>query len=284
MVEVNGSRGRVNLRSAGPIAIIELDRPEKKNAMSPEMEHQLRGHLESLATDLTIRVIVLSGAGDSFCAGHDMVDVAGRSSGARPSLPANLYRGQLALSEWHAILRAQPQPIIAAVQGHCVNYGLELAMNCDIVVASEDAQFLSRPLGGMRAYAHMWPWLMGMRKTREIIFSRAPVTGTVAAQIGMVNEAVAADCLHERAMEMAKAIARTPLEFLALEKQALNRCDDIAGMAAGISASADLAAAAHVSPYASRVRDIMASRGWRAAIEFLADPESSAVVGGPDQV
>lgn len=266
--------GAVNLKVDGAIAHLELDRPEKRNAMSPDMEHQLRANLDELASNPKVRVIVLTGAGESFCAGHDMAEIEGRSSAPSAGLPANLRRGQLALGEWHAVLRAQPQPIIAAVQGHCVNYGLELAMNCDIVIASEDSQFLSRPLGGMRAYTHLWPWLVGSRKAREFIFSRKAIAGAVAAEHGMVNQVVPREELLSTAFELAQTIAATPLEFLALEKQALNRCEDALGMKVGISSSADLAAAAHVSPYAARVREIMGARGWREAIIYLADPDA----------
>jgi enoyl-CoA hydratase/carnithine racemase len=95
----------------------------------------------------------------------------------------------------------------------------------------------------------------------------------------MVNCVVPREQLTSAAMDLARTIARTPLEFLALEKQALNRCDDLAGMAAGISSSADLAAASHLSPYAARAREILAGQGWRAVLDFLGDANADEAAG-----
>lgn len=168
---------------------LTLNRPEKLNALSAAAFEEMSAHLDALDMD-AIDCLLLSGVGRSFCAGHDLDDLAaGRESGV-------VERMENGVVERLATL---PFPVVAKVQGHCYTGGLELVLVADIIVAGEGAKFADTharfdlvPIWGL---TQRLPRRVGMAKAREMMFSSRTYSGTQAAAMGLANLAVAEDRL-----------------------------------------------------------------------------------------
>ncbi len=182
------------------IAILTLNRADKRNALSLALWQELEGHLDTIeAAGNAIGVVVLRAAGSVFCAGNDL-----KERGAK--FPRPFYQPHIITR-----LASIPQPLIVAVQGGCFTGGLELALAGDIILAAESASFADThgkfgmvPMWGM---SQRLPRRVGSFKAREISFTGLPVSGREAERIGLANQCVADDQLEARTMDMARAIA-----------------------------------------------------------------------------
>jgi len=225
------------------IARIWLNRPEAANAQDTQFLYELSAALDRGAREDDVRVIIVAAKGKHFSAGHDVRErdhhatqdrytPIGNSNqhhraGAegRMSREEELYTG---LSErW----RNLPKPTIAAVQGKCVSGGLLLCWPCDLIIASDDAQFqevtVAMGIAGVEWFAH--PWEMGARKAKEMLMTGAPIGAEEARQIGMVNKVVPREQLEEATLDMARTIARQPTFATKMAKMAVNAAQDAAG-------------------------------------------------------
>ena len=227
------------------IGRITLNRPEKINALSPELLKELETALGIMAKDDTIRVIVIRGSGRGFGAGYDL-------GGPPPS-----YGGDTAPNWKHWLSRSRadlqdgsrrqmfifnlPKVIIAQVHGYCLAGSCEYAMMSDIVIAAEDAK-IGHP--GIRGLGHprnscLWPMVIGMRKAKELMYTGDTISGTEAAEIGMINRAVPLDKLEEEVRILAERIGLQSADALAVHKEAMNRWYQAMGMEASIMSAAD---------------------------------------------
>ncbi len=170
------------------VANLTLNRPEKLNAINVPMMVALREHVDALAKDGSIRCVVLTGAGRSFCAGHDLGTIA---EGERA--PSKHFE-----PETIDALEQLPQPTIAKIRGHCFTGGLELALGCDLLVAAESAtlgdthgQWGLAPVWGMSVRL---PERVGMSVAKELMFTSRRITARTAAEIGLVDRV----CTDER--------------------------------------------------------------------------------------
>jgi len=189
------------------IARILINRAEKRNAMTLGMWRQLAESLETLSTQPDVRVLIVAGAGDrSFCAGNDIKEYA--TIRATPE-QREAYDG--VTTKAYALLREFPRPTIACIRGFCVGGGLELALLCDLQVASEDATFGVTPakLGiGYRLediellLAHVSP-----KHAKELLFTAARFSAHTAVGWGLINRAVDATELESHVNELAAQIA-----------------------------------------------------------------------------
>lgn len=182
------------------IAILTLNRADKRNALSLELWQTLEAHLDRIeAAGDTIGVVVLRAAGPAFCAGNDLKERG-------MTFPRPFYQPHIVTRL--ANLRV---PVIVAAQGGCFTGGLELALAGDIIIASESASFADTH--GKFAMVPMWgmtqrlPRRVGSFKAREISFTGLPVSGREAERIGLANQCVPDNELEARTMEMARAIA-----------------------------------------------------------------------------
>jgi enoyl-CoA hydratase len=160
---------------------------------------------------------------------------------AQMSREKELYLG---LSErWRNI----PKPTIAAVQGRCIMGGLMLIWPCDIIIASEDAQFVDHAVsfgvGGVEYFAH--PWEMGARKAKEFLFTGEWMSAAEAHRLGMINHVVPLEQLQEAALTMARKIATKPLFALKLAKESVNAMEDVQGRTNAMQTSFALHQLAH---------------------------------------
>jgi len=184
----------VSSERLGAVARITMQRAEVRNAQNTELILALDEAMRAAATDDTVRVVVLAGAGPSFSAGHDLKAVVGetredawrklrRTPEGRFKHERELYV-EKCLAIYHL-----PKPTIAQVQGHCVAAGLMLAAMCDLIVAADDAVF-SNPvlrMTGAGVELLVEPWELGVRKAKEFLFTGSQIDAAEAYRIGMVN-------------------------------------------------------------------------------------------------
>ena len=173
------------------LATLTLNRPDKLNALTPAMFVELRGHLDDIAVDHSVGCVVVQGAGRSFCAGHDLDAIA---SGERA--PSRHFE-----PETVDALERLPQPTIAKLHGHCFTGGLELALACDFLIASESTtlgdthgQWGLAPIWGMSVRL---PERVGRSVAKRLMFTSQRVTASEAAAMGLVDQCVPVDRLDQ---------------------------------------------------------------------------------------
>jgi len=200
------------------LAVLTLNRPEVLNALSPKLFVELRAHVDALAdTPEEIGCVILAGRGRSFSAGNDLKAIQ-----AGETAPSRHFQ-----AETLDALENLPQPVIAAVQGHCYTGSLELALACDLMVVAEDARLADThgkwgmsPTWGM---SQRLPRRVGLTAAKEMMFSGRVVSGAEAVRMGL-----AAKCVPpEELPAAAEALARTFLEnswfTLRADKMLVNR-------------------------------------------------------------
>lgn len=228
------------LERSNGIATLTLNRPEARNALDLAMREELEAALKELAADEAVRVLVLTGAGGHFCAGGDVKTMARRHTATegRARVEA-MNRVILELVDFRA-------PTVAQVDGFAVGAGCNLALACDLIVASDRARFGEVfakiglvPDGGG---SYFLPRLVGLAKAKELVFTAEIFDAAEALRIGLVNRVVPAGELTTAVRELAQRIAAGPPKTLALAKRLLNR-----------SASQDLAGALELEAFSQAI-------------------------------
>ena len=199
------------------VSILSLNRAEVLNALSPNLFVELREHLDALATQTEeIGCVILRGEGRSFSAGNDLKAI---QSGERP--PSPHFQ-----AETLEAIEALPQPVIAAVQGHCYTGSLELALACDLMIAGTSARFADThgkwgmsPTWGM---SQRLPRRVGIVTAKELMFSGRVVSGDEAVAIGLANRCVPDEQLLESALEMARSFLTNSWFTLRMDKALVN--------------------------------------------------------------
>ena len=200
------------------LCILTLNRPEALNALSPNLFVELRRHVDTIAEQTeTVGCVILCGKGRSFSAGNDLKAI---QSGERA--PSRHFQ-----AETLEAIEGLPQPVIAAVQGHCYTGSLELALACDLLVAADDAHFADThgkwgmsPTWGM---TQRLPRRVGLLNAREMMFSGRVVGGEEAVTLGLANRCVPRDRLMDAACEMARSFLENSWFTLRADKMLLNR-------------------------------------------------------------
>lgn len=203
----------------GGVLSITLNRPQVRNAMNDQMWDELLEQFRGAATDSAVRVLVIAGAGGAFCSGADLSG----SGGSLTSQPLAHMRhiGDVALA-----LHRLPKPTIAKVGGVAAGAGCNLALGCDLVVASEEARFseifarrgLSIDFGG----SWILPRLIGLHRAKELAFFADVISAREAKDFGIVNRVVPADELDSFVTDWAVRLASGPPLALSLTKTMLN--------------------------------------------------------------
>ena len=203
--------------------MISLNRPERANAFNFEMIAELRAALEKAAKDSQIHCVVLTGAGNSFSAGHDITEMLA-AQGQDIS-----YREHLEETYNPLILqiRRLEKPVIAAVNGPVAGAGLGVALACDLRVAAETALFTVGFAGiGLvpdSAVSLLLPALIGLGRATEFTFTNQPITAAQALEWGMLNQVVPEDKLAEVAAKLAAGLAVGPTGAYGLTKRLFNQ-------------------------------------------------------------
>lgn len=198
--------GPIRVERAGGTAVLRIDRPQKKNAMTYAMLAEFIETVEALGTDDAVRVVVLTGVPGAFCAGTDLADLAtipGRERGVRGTAEEG--------GRWWPLV-ACPKPVIAAVDGPAVGMGAEFATQCDLRLATSNARFAWNfahrglvPDTGAGSW--LLPRLLGHQRALALLYTGRFLSAEEALELGFVLELVPPESLLDRALALAEEIA-----------------------------------------------------------------------------
>jgi enoyl-CoA hydratase/carnithine racemase len=253
----------VLLRDETPWGVrLTLNRPAKLNAISAELRDALAGAIADAADDERVRVIAIAGAGRAFCAGYDLADAAPPTAWAWRDVLARDVEATLAV--WSC-----PKPVIAQVHGFALAGGLELAMACDLIVAADDAQLGEPEIRfGSAPVTLLMPFLIGQKKTRELLMTGDLIDAAEGHRIGLVNRVVPRDRLDDEVDALADRLARVAPDVMAPTKLMLNRAMDAAGFAAAVEMGLDLQSFINMSDTAREFDAVVQSEGLKAALAW----------------
>ena len=224
---------------AGPVATITLNRPERLNTIVPPLPDEVEAAVAAATGDERVKVVVVRGAGRSFCAGYDFgggfehwneqITTDGRWDPGKDFAFATTPSAsptQKLMSVWRT-----PKPVIAQVHGWCVGGGSDMALCADLVIASEDAQIGTPYARVWGCYlSGMWIYRLGLTTAKEHALTGTPLSGRQAAEIGLINRAVPFAELEATVRRQAEDLARLPLPQLAAMKLIVNQAFDNMGL------------------------------------------------------
>lgn len=192
--------------------IITMNRPKRRNALSPALVREMTDALEKIRNDEEIKSVIITGGRETFCSGMDLKE---------PS--ENLLDE---IRDLNKMIENFHMPVIAAINGHCVAGGLEMAISCDLRIAAEDAtlglpeiRFGALAIGGA---TQRLPRLIGMGKAKELHFTGEPIDAQEAYRIGLVNKIVPAQSVMDEARKMAGTLALRSRSALKMAKFLIN--------------------------------------------------------------
>lgn len=215
---------KIIIQKENHIATVTINEPDKLNALNTQILNELNSAFDILAADTDVRVIIITGADRSFVAGANIQEMAGM----------NYEEAKVFGAKGAAVFRkieTCPQPVIAAVNGFALGGGSELALACDIRIASEKAKFGQPEVGlgitpgfsGTQRLAR----LIGFAKAKELIFTGKVITAADALEIGLVNQVVAPESLMDEVKAMAESIAKQAPIAVQKSKEAINNGWDL---------------------------------------------------------
>jgi methylglutaconyl-CoA hydratase len=227
----------VKREDRGPITILTLNRPEKRNALSQALVAGLRDHIDRINTDESVRVVVVTGAGPAFCAGMDLKEALAVEAG-----PDEEERTVAILQEFADLLdrlHTLSRPTIAAVNGDALAGGAGLVAACDLAIAAESARIgYPEVLRGLvpAIVMHDLTRQIGDRRARQLLLSGAPISARVAHQWGLINGIAPADLCLDEAIQAAIELTRSgPLAMASIKRildESAGRPGDLRGAAA----------------------------------------------------
>ena len=281
-------------------AVLTLNRPGKRNALSAALLREMNEALWEADNDKTVHSVILRGAGKSFCAGYDITPAppaAGNSSGggedrvyrsgglySNPTIDDDIWRleaGQrlrMALFDMH-------KPVIAQVHGHCLAGGTDIALLCDMIIAADDAIVGFPPARDLGSLPNqMWLYNCGPQWAKRLLLTGDTVTGAEAAQIGLFMKAVPAAHLEAEVEGLASRMAKIDPDLLAANKRIVNLGLELMGARTLQRLAAENDARAHLAPGTAKFRQIAKEKGLKAALagrdaEF---GDGRARVNGPE--
>ncbi len=206
----------------GGIATLTLNRPASLNAISRRMADEMTDALTRMAAAPTVRVLVLRGAGDAFCAGGDVRDMAGDG----PRTPADAHEGMARYRRLTLALHGFPRPVIAAVDGVAFGAGMSIALLADLVLLSDRARLcmVFQRVGLIPDCGALYtlPRLVGLQQAKALALSAREIGAQEAMSMGLALEVLPWQELHARARQLAAAIAAGSSTALSLTKQAID--------------------------------------------------------------
>lgn len=215
---------QVVYRREGAVEVVTLNRPEVKNSFSFNMIKELGDHFQRLTLDDDVRAVIITGAGKGFCTGADLSGPDNRKDIVLPV-------GMRLTTQWYgrvieSIMNLE-KPVIGAVNGVAAGAGCNLALACDIIIASEAASFIQifarRGLIADMGGTFFLPRLIGMARAKELLFTADDVDARKALEMGMINRVVPHDELMPEAMALAQRLAKGPTRAIGMLKNMLNR-------------------------------------------------------------
>ncbi len=255
----------VTLAKADLIGTLTLNRPEKLNALSPQLLSEFDAAVREAGNDPEIKVLIIRGAGRAFSSGYDLTrSTEGETADKdRERLQENIERWQR--------LRDLPKPVIAMVHGYCLAGATQLCICADITFVAEDAVigFPAIPAGA-GLIGQTWTWLVGPHRAKWLSFlPGSQITGKESDAIGWATRAFPAQRLEAETWSYARRIAKVPADLLRIKKLSINRVMDVQGFRAAIMFGAEWDAIAHETQGVREVREMIKERGLRGAIQLF---------------
>ena len=218
------------------VAWITLNRPEVRNAITPDQRDRVIDLLDEASADLGVGAVVLTATGEGFCTGADLRAGRNRPAAPKPEGAPDRITGDAARMIRRgaqrlvsAILDCE-KPVVAAVNGTAAGIGAHLAFACDLVVAAQEARFIEvfvrRGISPDGGGAYLLPRIVGLQKAKELIFFGDDLQAADALALGLVNRVVPRDQLPAAAGELAERLASGPTKALGMAKWLLNRSLD----------------------------------------------------------
>ncbi|WP_020501667.1 enoyl-CoA hydratase/isomerase family protein [Sciscionella marina] len=250
-----------------PIATLTIDRPEKLNALCVELMRELHTALEAAEQDEHVKAVVLRGGQRAFSVGYDIRE--------------EVVNGISTAEQWHTGLSTNigltmkvwelNKPVIGAVSGWCLAGGCELALACDLLLATEDAQFGEPEIRfGSGPVTLLLPFLIGQKATSELLYTGDIIDARRAQALGLVNRVLPAGELDAAVERLAQRIALAPLSILRYTKRALTRAYEAMGLREAVSANHDIAAVLNsaATPERAEFTELVATKGLGAALAW----------------
>ncbi|AOB25705.1 MULTISPECIES: enoyl-CoA hydratase [Bordetella] len=238
----------IRVEHLGPVCRIYLNRPEVRNAQSRSLLRELDDAVRAAEADDAVRVLIIGAVGDHFSAGHDLKSA--RVERPNPSVEERWEYEEEHFLEYCLRIHDLKKPTIAQVQGACIAGGYMVANMCDLIVCADNAFFsdpVAHSMGTASLEVLIHPWVMGMRKAKELIFTGARLPAAEALQIGMINRVVPLAELEQATLELANTVAAAPPYGLRFTKRSLNRTWDAQGFRAAVQAHFDVHQLSHVT-------------------------------------
>ncbi|MCC7365811.1 MAG: enoyl-CoA hydratase/isomerase family protein [Dehalococcoidia bacterium] len=265
-------------------AIIQLNRPEKMNALSHNLRAELFDCLKDFELDPEVKVIIIRGSGRAFSAGYDLSgisqtqddrDYVEKRSGLPNVGPIHPGQGQwpqhLLSGYWQ--IWELTKPVISQVHGFCLAGGTELATMCDLMFVAEDAIIGYPPVRAMTPVDIAYhPWNMHQKKVRELLYTGDSVSGREAVEIGWANRAVPVDQLCAVTEAFAERIANIDSPMLQMTKRQVNRVYEIMGIRTAMAVGADIQELGRARPGGAEFGRIAREKGLKAALDWRDSP------------
>src|SRR5262252_4883269 len=252
------------------VSIVTLNRPEKLNAISPELQQQLTDAFARADADPQTSVVLLRAEGRSFCAGYDIsAREPGTDDWRSDTTKAHEHlRPQL---EFEMLPWTMEKPVIASVQGHVMGGGCELVMLCDLTIAADNATF-GEPEVRFSSVgpAIVMPMIIGYKKARELLYFGDQIDARTALELGMINRIVPLAELRDASLAYARRLSLISPEALTATKRAVNRVADAAGFRTALYAGLDVVGPlyATTAELGARFREIARTEGVPAAVRW----------------
>jgi enoyl-CoA hydratase len=258
----------IGLEKIGFVARITLRRPERTNAMNAAMLSEIAEAMDTIEADAEVRAVIVTGAGNAFSSGFDLKEqMERRPTGIETWRPILRKDFDVPMRFWHC-----PKPTIAAVRGPCLAGACELALACDLTIASPDAFFGEPELKfGAGIVVMILPWIVGPKIAKEIILTGEDrISAERAREIGMINRIVPSEELDEVALQIARNIAVIDPNLVKETKRAINRSMEARGMLGALEQALeiDLLIEGQGSPDKAAFMDLARKEGLKSALAW----------------
>jgi enoyl-CoA hydratase len=284
------SEGLVQMSVADHIARITLNRPDKRNALSGGLMRELQGALLEADDLIDVNVVILEGAGKDFCAGYDLASTYAQrdQEQAEPSKYRRTVRSfdddcwsVERLNEMTGMIFKIHKPVIAKVQGNCLAGGTDLALQCDMIIAAEDAKigFPATRANGSPPN-HMWIYHCGPQWAKRLLMTGDCIWGRDAVKIGLVLDAVPADQLDAAVNELARRVSFVDGDLLSAHKRIVNLAMELQGAGTLQRLATEMDARAHLAqgPRRTQFKADMTTHGMKQALKNRDEPFGEGMV------
>jgi enoyl-CoA hydratase len=265
-------------RDGGKARII-LNRPEKMNALTRNLQLELNHALWEADNDTAVHCVILKGAGRTFSAGYDLTGAGGARPPEGGDQYAAVYRGRVTIDDdiWRLeegqrlrmAIFDMHKPVIAQVHGYCLAGGTDVALLCDMVIAAEDAVIGFPPTRAMGSpVAHMWTYLAGPQWAKRLLLTGDSVSGADAARIGLVLQAVPREQLEAEVEALADRLCMVDPDLLSSNKRICNIALELMGARTVQRMAAEMDGRAHQAAAVAEWGKMAREQGLKAALEW----------------